>query len=279
MDAARLARALGRRAQATVRRARDVRSGVALAREDVELVSTAGYRLAARVTRPADGDALPGLVVSPAIHEGRAGLEGFLGPVAASEIARLGYAVLTFDPAGRGESWGAEDFGGPEHQDDLRVAIRWMREAHARVGVLSLSLGVAAAAGALARWRDELDVSWLVDWEGPCDREIVTAGGTKMAPADGHALDDEAYWRPREAVRHVGALRCGYVRLQADPDHAQPGEVRHATRMLHAAKAGDVPWLQINDHPRGEVPPRPVWLRGGTWSANRAILRKLAALR
>lgn len=252
----------------------------ALERVDVQFTSTVGYQLAGRITRPAGATSLPGLVVSPAIHQGRDGLDRLGSPVTAAELAALGYVVLSFDPAGRGDSWGEEDFGGPEHQDDLRRAIELCAKTEGvegPVGVLSLSLGLAAAVGALTR-HPELPVRWLVDWEGPCDRETITAGGTRMDPAAGHGLDDDDYWRPREAVRHVGQLRCGYVRLQALPDHAQPLELRHAERMMRAAQAGSLPWFQLNDHPRGDVPARPGWLPGGSLGANRAILRKLAAL-
>jgi hypothetical protein len=284
------AQALLRRLAQLPRLARHAR-GASVEQEDVVLVSTAGYQLPARVTRLRGAPAGPGLVVSPAIHQGREGLERTGSPVTSSELARIGYTVLTFDPAGRGDAWGEDDFGGPEHADDVRCAVRWLAERPGVpwVGVLSLSLGVAAATAALSG-PDAPEARWLVDWEGPCDREIITAGGTRMVPADGHTLDDDAYWNPREAVRHVGALRCGYVRLQAVPDHAQPEELRHAQRMMHAASVGlpnprrpvepgTLPWFQLNDHPRGTVPPRPAWLRGGNAAANTAILRKLTALR
>lgn len=263
------------------RRLRGVRASARLLRTDLRLLSAAGYPLAARLTRPEGADPLPGVVVSPAIHHGLAALGSSVSVVSDAEIARLGYAVLAFDPAGRGESWGEEDFGGPEHQDDLRVAILALLGTRhvTSVGVLSLSYGIVAAAGALARFGDELPVRWLIDWEGPSDREVITTGGTRLDPAAGHALDDEAYWRPREPVRHVGGIRCGYVRLQAWPDHAQPNELRHAERLLRAASRGAGPWMQINDHPRGVVPPRPIWLTGGPWAANVAVLRKLAELR
>ena len=275
-------RSLDWRRHRLLRRLAATRSGVRLAQSDVRLLSAAGYPLAARLTRPVDAGPLPGVVVSPAIHHGRDTLDTHDSVVTASEVAALGYAVLTFDPAGRGESWGEEDFGGPEHQDNLRVAVHALRATPnvASVAVLSLSFGVVSATAALARFADELPVRWLLDWEGPSDRDIVTTGGTRLVPAAGHTLTDEDYWRPREAVRHVGGLRCAYVRLQAWPDHAQPGEVRHAERMVHAAAAGGaLPWFQINDHPRRSIPPRPLWLAPGPWAANRAILRKLADLR
>lgn len=273
--------ALAWRGTAALRKLRDRRHAAEVRTEAVELHSTAGYRLAATLVRPVSTQRCPGLVISPAIHQGSAALLGNAAVVSAAEIARLGFAVLVHDPAGRGDSWGEEDFGGPEHQDDLRVAIRALAarpDVSGRVGVVALSLGLAAAAGALARW-PELPVPWLLDWEGPCDREIITAGGTRMVPAGGHSLDDDAWWQPREAVAHARALRCGYVRLQAFPDHAQPDELRHARRMLEAARSGSAAWWQLNDHPRGSLPDRPDWLEGGPLAANRAILRKIATLR
>jgi len=148
----------------------------------VELHSAVGYRLSAKVVRPVGDAVLPGLVVSPAIHQGVEALTGTAAVVSATELARLGFVVMLHDPAGRGDSWGEEDFGGPEHQDNLRVAIRAVAarpDCTGRVGVLGLSLGLAAAAAALARWSD-LPVDWLLDWEGPCDREIITAPPSAM---------------------------------------------------------------------------------------------------
>ncbi len=216
----------------------------------------------------------------PGIHDPGAYFSSWMAPVTAAEVARLGCVVMTFDPAGRGQSWGEEDFGGPEHQDEVCVALRRLgQDAEvdaSRLGIVSISLGVAMAVGGAAQC--DVPLSWLLDWEGPCDREIITAGGTIMAPAAGHTLDDDVYWLPREAARHVGQLACGYVRLQGERDHAQPDEKRHAIRMIRAAAAGKLPWFQLNDHPRGTVPDRPVWLPSGRLAMNRVILRKIVGL-
>ena len=80
---------------------------------------------------------------------------------------------------------------------------------------------------------------------------------------------------PREAVRWVGSLRCGYHRFQARRDHAQPGELRHAERMMRAAVAGRLPWFQLNDHPRNQLPERPEYHPPGFTVANRILLRKI----
>lgn len=275
-----IAAAADRRLARAIRKVR-ARAAAPVREEPLRLRSSAGYQIDAHVHRPVDASGrLPAVVLCPGIDHPGTHFDTFSMPVTADEVARLGAVVLHFDPAGRGESWGEEDMGGPEHQDDVATAVRYLAARPDvdpdRVGVVAISLGVAMAVGAVAL--EGAAAAWLLDWEGPCDREIITSGGKIMTPALGHAMDDETWWRPREAVRHVGLLRCPYVRLQAELDHAQPGETRHAMRMLHAAAAGSLPWFQINDHPRGEVPPRPVWLPSGTLAANAAILRKIRTL-
>ena len=268
------------RIQSVPRRARRRMGGRPVAEEPLQLVSAAGYRIAAKVTRPTGRGPWPAVLLCPGTNDPGTVFDGWSQPVNAREIASRGWIVLHFDPAGRGESWGEEDYGGLEHQDNVRACLAHLRQRSdlACLGVLSISMGVAMAVGAVARFGEELGVDWLIDWEGPCDREIITAGGTIMAPAMGHNLEDEAYWKPREAVRSVGSLPCGYVRIQAERDHAQPGEFRHAERMIEAAAAGSLPWFQLNDHPRGEAPIAPVWYAGGRSEANRVLLRHLDAL-
>lgn len=280
----RVAMAAERRVTRVIR-SRAARMGKRVEQEPVLLRSTVGYQIDATIHRVEGSTGrLPAVVLCPGIDDDGSVFLGLLAPVSADEVARLGMVVLRFDPAGRGKSWGEEDFGGPEHQDDVAACVRHLASRPDvdpdRIGILCVSLGVGMGVGAAAR--GDLPVAWVLDWEGPCDREIITSGGTRLAPAMGHTLEDDLYWHPREAVRHVGQLRCAYVRLQAERDHAQPGETRHATRMVHAAAAGQaegrLPWFQINDHPRNELPPRPQWLKAGVRASNRAILRKLRVL-
>jgi hypothetical protein len=255
---------------------------VEVVREPVTLVSQAGYRLQGCLHRPAQGSERPrpAVLLCPGIDDSGGVFDGRGAPVSADEIARLGVHCMHFDPAGRGGSWGVEDFGGPEHQDDVATVLRYLAArpdvVAARSGVVAISLGIAMAAGAMARTGEGCRMGWLIDWEGPSDREIITAGGRILLPAAGHGLDDEAWWRPREAVRHLGRIRCGYFRYQASLDHAQPGELRHAKRMVRAAGEAELPWFQLNDHARNSVPERPVWYPPGQWTANRVILAKIA---
>ncbi|MBK9371318.1 MAG: hypothetical protein IPN01_34325 [Deltaproteobacteria bacterium] len=269
-------------AQSLPRRALMRALGATLTQESLELRSTAGYRLFGRVWRPERAGPHPAVLLCPGTNDAGEVFEGWTQPVNAREIAAMGFVVAHFDPAGRGRSWGEEDYGGPEHQDNVRVALRALA-AHpqvdpTRVLVVSISLGLAMACGALADWADGPAVTALIDWEGPCDREIITAGGARLVPAMGHGLDDEFYWTPREATRHIGRLRCGYLRVQSARDHAQPGELRHAERMIQAASRGDLPWYQLNDHPVGAVPQNPEWIPPGRARANRALLRAIRRL-
>ncbi len=93
----------------------------------------------------------------------------------------------------------------------------------------------------------------------------------------GHGLDDEDYWRPREALRWVGQSGVPYIRYQSSRDHAQPGVTAHARRMIRAAEEGDLPWFQLNDHPRGEVPDEPRWMPVGTRAFRHWLLDWISA--
>jgi hypothetical protein len=247
--------------------------------------SEGGWKLHVRVARPkAREGRLPAILVVPGLGGTSTRLDGFREPVQAAELARLGCFVMVPSLSGRGRSWGVESYGGTENHGDVRACLRALAADPAvdpdRIGVISLSLGCAAVAGALSQG-DRPPVRWWIDWEGPSDREIITAGGRRMDPAMGHGLDDERYWWPREAVRHVGRVGAPYLRYQSSRDHAQPGETRHATRMIRAAAEGSLPWFQLNDHPRGEVPPKPEWMAPGLAEARKWLqdrVRELHAL-
>lgn len=254
------------------------RVGDRVVRQPFTLSSGAGYPTAGAVYSPREGEASAAVILVPGTNDPAAVFEGWTQPVNAPEIASRGLHAVVYDPSGRGLSWGPEDYGGLEHQDQLRVVVEHVQRTYAPrvLGVLAVSLGLASACGAIARY--QLPVDWLLDWEGPCDREIITAGGSIMEPALGHRLDDDFYWHPREAVRHVGNLPCGYVRVQSQKDHAQPGEFRHAQRMVEAAAAGRLPWFALNEHPRNTLVEQPRWYGSGRLAANRTLMSWLERL-
>jgi len=259
------------RLQSLTRRTRK-RLGERVLREPFQLSSATGYRTVGAVWRPREGRARSAVVLCPGTNDAAAVFEGWSQPLNAPEIASHGVLAVVFDPAGRGGSWGPEDYGGLEHQDQLRVVVEYVRANYRPevLGVVAISLGLAMACGGVVR--HGLPVDWVLDWEGPSDREIITAGGSIMEPALGHGLDDEHYWQPREPVRHVGQLPCPYIRVQAERDHAQPGELRHAHRMIEAASEGKLPWFQLNEHRRNELPASVRWYPSGRLAANRTLM-------
>ena len=249
------------------RRTRDVRV------EAVPFTSAVGYRIAAWVHLPPGEGPFPAVVLCPDGQDDAGSLaDAGTSVVTADEIAASGTACLRFDPAGRGDSWGEEDHGGPEHQDEVASAARLLADRvdidARRIGLVGLGAGSVMAIGAAAL--AAAPAAWVLDWEGPSDRELNGGGDASS--------DDDAFWVPREPARHVGALPCGYVRLQSEQDHARPDEVRHALRMGAAAASGGGPWFQVNDHPRGRAPSRPRWLLPGWLAAHRAVMRKIIHL-
>lgn len=236
--------------------------------------------LRGRLATPAGSGPWIGTLVVPGLHGTATSLERWDQPVCVHELAATGRAVLALDLSGRGATQGAEDFGGPVHQEEVHLALHALSalsEVEGPLEVVSLSLGCAAVGRTLTR-TDRPEVRWWLDWEGPSDREIITAGGRILEPAMGHALDDEDYWRPREALRWVGQTGVPYLRYQSARDHAQPGVTGHAMRMIRAAQEGDLPWFQLNDHPRGEVPDAPTWMPGGTRAFRRWLLDRILTL-
>ncbi len=227
--------------------------------EEVWLTTAEGYRVHAHLHRPAKGSGpWPGVVMIP----GRDGLgtdfDGLGYPVSAEEIVALGAMVVHFDPTGLGRSWGEEDSSGPLQQGSFLAALEYLighpQVDRNHIGVLAISIGIAMAAPVLAREGKRLGVAFLVDWEGPPDRHVITAFGRFMAPAKGHSLQDDEYWIPREAVAHLGQIPCAYHRFQSQWDHAQGAYVRHAAEAINAALKGGGPSLvQLNDQPPGRT--------------------------
>ncbi len=250
---------------------------------EVQFRSSAGYRITATCTRPITEGRWPAIVLCPGADHDRRYFQSRASPIHPVDIASLGAVVLTYDPSGRGESWGPEDFGGPEHQDNAAQALRFLREQNdvdpEQAGLIGISLGITSAMGG-ARILAEAGtpVQWVLDWEGPCDQRTITANQTMNAPAMGHKANDRTYWAPREALTHMPHIQCGYHRLQAHPDHAQPEELDHALAMMAAAAEANLPWFTLNHEKDGVCPANPRWLAPGPLAANRAILAAIRSL-
>jgi pimeloyl-ACP methyl ester carboxylesterase len=184
-----------------------------------------------------------------------------------SPYTEAGFALVLVDPQGRGASTGAEDLNGPIGQDGLAAVIQAVakddRVDPGRIGLVSYSYGIAAASGALAR-HPELPVKFLIDWEGPVSRRYLPScmswDGTPVAstppepppttPTPGGRYlygrcDDEAWWRPREAVHNIPALKVPYLRLQFAKDHKQPSYA-HTREIVEIATRAGVD-VRVND--------------------------------
>ena len=171
------------------------------------------------------------------------------------------FAIVVFDPDGRGRSVGIadapgeEDDGGFVHRDGLATVIHYVAELPeidgARVALSSVSYGVTMAAGALVRYPD-LPILFLIDREGPANRDDT--GGCDAADTGhlkAHACDDETFWVEREAATFARSLQVPYQRLQSRADHVQP-DLAHAVLMLANTTAqayggeGVAPWTRLN---------------------------------
>ena len=209
---------------------------------------TSGSDLFVRVLYPegrTDDKTLRPLVLVPG---GSSDSRDFLKQKTARFLADAGYMVVLFDPEGRGQSEGEEDYNGFIGQDGLAEVIRLAWDIQeSPVTLITFSFGVTLGSGVLARYPD-LPVSGLIDWEGPADRNDT--GGCDEYKT-GHMAEvatcfDEAFWEEREALNFIGKLQVFYIRLQTEKDHVQP-DVLSAVRMVNVAAAGTSLRVQLND--------------------------------
>ncbi|UCE17334.1 MAG: hypothetical protein JSV84_10560, partial [Gemmatimonadota bacterium] len=219
----------------------------------------------------------------PAIVDVGGGL-GF-GENSSLHLAGDGFVEFHFNPEGRGRdhiSEGEEDYNGFVHQDDLKAVIEY---AYSRpnviqdnIGVMTHSYGITLGAGCLGRY-PELPVKYLIDVEGPSE-SFVTCHEPWSLDDDpsndkieiafnnfGHysiyrntSQANRTFWEQREATRSIGHIRCRYLRLQAEWDHAQPPsaqypefdypplwyQCKHGIDLVNLATQGSAPWTRMN---------------------------------
>lgn len=218
---------------------------------------SSGASLAVYVNLPAAAAALP-VPVLVLVPGGSGASSSFRKPNSEFEaFAQAGYAVIVFDPDGRGQSTGTEDYNGFIQQDGLAEVIRFAANLPgvdpSRIGLVTYSYGITMGAGALARHPD-LPVKFLIDWEGPANRDDT--GGCD-AGSLGHlqnvaSCTDEAFWAQREASTFIAQIRVPYQRIQSQKDHVQPDNA-HALLMVNNAVNGGVPWVRLNDLPPNQT--------------------------
>lgn len=223
---------------------------------------TSGARLYIEILLPSDskGQKFPTIILVPG---GSGDSQDFTSrPVRTHSLLEAGYALVVFDPDGRGKSEGVEDNNGTIHQDGLAAIIAYaanlpMIDAE-QMGMVTYSYGITMGSGALARHPD-LPIRFLLDWEGPATRDDT--GGCDEDNL-GHLTDqdcaDEGFWAEREAATFVKFIQVPYMRLQSQQDHVQPDN-QHAILMINNATApeyggsGRSPWTRLNDLPENMV--------------------------
>lgn len=247
-----------------------------------------GAALSVQVFYPSAWDSqtkLPALVLVPG---GSSDGSKFLSPAPGGStvevINQAGYVAVIFDPDGRGQSGGAEDYNGFIHQDGLAEVIRFTAALpgidSANIGLVTYSYGITMGAGALVR-HPNLPVKFLIDWEGPANRNDT--GGCDSAGI-GHLKEvasctDEAFWAQREASAFIGQIRVPYQRLQSRKDHVQPDNA-HAILMINNAVAGGVPWVRLNNLPPNQTydPAQPPSMLPENANTNQLIVQYAAEL-
>ncbi|MBM4390541.1 MAG: hypothetical protein FJ090_05425 [Deltaproteobacteria bacterium] len=230
------------------------RRGMAAATVPASFVTSpaTGEKVAYFVVTPGGAGPWPVVVVVPGLN---ADARQSLVPGLTGAFTRQGMALVAFDPPGLGQSGGANDNGGKLAQAALLATLDAVSKdgRFSAVGVVSRSFGVTAATGALAR--NPHPAKFLVDWEGPPDRERSIGCRDKNSQPPERlrhlgfgACNDEAYWADREAIEFVGKLGVPYQRVQTERDHVHPDN-QHAVDMVQAALAGGVPWVRLDDEP------------------------------
>ena len=240
---------------------------------------TSGANLFVQVITPEgwNGAALPALVLIPG---GSGDSSHFTDKPQRTQLKlEAGFALVVFDPDGRGQSEGQEDDNGYTHQDGLAAVIQYAAQLPQidaeGIGLVSYSYGITMASGALAR-HPELPIRFLIDWEGPANRNDT--GGCdedNLGHLIGHPCDDENFWSQHEASTFALNIQVPYQRLQSEEDHVQQDN-DHAILMINYATAEDdgghvqAPWTRLNDLPPNQVydPNEPPPLLGEDASRN-----------
>ena len=281
--AADVASSLGRR---RIEQAKAERKQPPLRESELFLTSKSGYRVLVRVVEPSDDKARAAVVLVPGREQDSRTFVQKPYVLSAWEVAAQGARAVAFDPVGRGQSWGHDDFCGSEGQDALRATLDYVQArrdvARNRLAVFSFSMGLALASRVLARDDGRLNVRLLLDWEGPADREaILRTGALPPAARTALAQDPEGFWHHREPIHSIADVPCDYLRIQSKVDHALGARGRlGALALVAAASRGKSSSAQLNDNPAGrswrpEQADDLRWAPSGAGPLNRLLLERL----
>ena len=216
--------------------------------------SRTGKKIYAHIHHPVASGRYPGLVIVPGADSPGTDYDRGVG-IRAEDLASCGFTVLHYDPSGRGRTGGSEDYWGPIHQQELSLVIdsfsRLPEVAEENIGLLSFSVGIVIASGALARFTEH-KIRYLFDWEGPSNRFNTTKNDTHK-PLIGFPTSNDVFWREREAAGFIGNIECWYFRYQAEIDHVQGKYKGHAVELLNRATRGRALLTKCNNNPANTI--------------------------
>ncbi|MFH1530899.1 MAG: hypothetical protein ABIK09_09230 [Pseudomonadota bacterium] len=192
-------------------------------------ISGVGGTIKARFYTPHGCDAddpCPGLVLVPDL--GEAGTERYPTDLVKGLAVLTETVIAVYNPPGFGDgaerSAGDEDFGGVRDQDALKDVLDRLADAAGveedHMGVLSFGGGLAAAAGAVARFgpTNLTYVDYIIDLEGVTNRCYLSQSPYTIDPGGNHVNTDgpgptlsrcDFQWFPREVKFPAGTSSNG----------------------------------------------------------------------
>lgn len=224
--------------------------------ETLQVVNpSSGCTLYVHIHRPAyagPNQRVPGVIFVPGRTDFGSAFDAAGLP---DNIASDGFAVLHFDPDGRGRSSAyPENYDGYVQQDGMHACLSLLASRDYvdtnRLGVYTRGYGITMSSGMIARYATP-HVKFLLDFEGPADRSqsCQESGGFVPVPAD-----SEAFWQEREAARFMKQVPSAYLRMQTAVDHdSMITNNRDCIELIDSATAvayggaGISPWTRVND--------------------------------
>jgi hypothetical protein len=186
--------------------------------------------------------------------------------ITGEELAQMGWNVISIDLCGRGESWGNEDWGGFQHQEQVAQQIN---SSEGQIVLVSFGAGLnTAVRGALLSTKS---VDYFIDVEGIPNKEILLR--LKHSPKGASKSKD--YWNIRTCDDVISQITFPYHRLQGEIDQNLPDDLRHARYVIRSTNQEN---FRLNDHPKGMRPRRPRWLRHGKYGLHQTIVQVLSTL-
>lgn len=182
------------------------------------------------------------------------------------ELAHQGWSVISIDFCGRGNSWGNDDWGGFEHQEQLAQQLKLCGE-----NVVVISFGASLNTSIRGVLLSGKDLKYFIDVEGIPSKEILL----RLPNCPKSQTKSEDFWEHRTCESAISDFPYPYHRLQGEIDQNLPDDLRHARLSIRNANKAH---FRLNHHPMSVKPSRPKWLRYGRFGLHRSVIEILQTL-